>query len=196
MTRILAFSDLHGSVAAAARLVAAAETADLVVGAGDFCNLRQGLGDAMALLAPLAGKAVYVAGNAESVAELRAATNALVLHGEAATLGGLTLFGLGYAVPTTPFGSWSCDLSEPAAAALLAGMTGVDILITHSPPKGTADRASGGLSLGSTAIRAAIDAHQPRYCLCGHIHDSWGQRGRIGATEVINLGPEPVWIKL
>ncbi len=72
----------------------------------------------------------------------------------------------------------------------------VDILITHSPPKGVADVASTGQSFGSTAIRAAIEQVQPRYCLCGHIHDSWGVRGRIGRTEVINLGPAPVWIEL
>jgi len=196
MTRILAFSDLHGIRSAATRLVAAAETADLVIGAGDFCTMRQGLADAMALLSAMAGKAVYVPGNAETADELRATTTARVLHGDGATLAGVTLFGLGYAVPETPFGKWSCDLTEPAASDLLAGLARVDILVTHSPPKGVADRASGGHSLGSTAIRDAITRTQPRYCLCGHIHDSWGQRGRVGLTEVINLGPQPVWIDL
>ena len=196
MTRILAFSDLHGSAVAAARLVEAAADADLVIGAGDFCNMRHGLGEAMALLAPLAGKAVFVPGNAESADELRAATTALVLHGQAATRGGLRLFGMGYGVPVTPFGAWSCDLTEAAAAAMLAGMGATDILITHAPPKGVADRSLHGQSLGSTAIRAAIERLQPGYCLCGHIHDSWGQRGMIGVTEVINLGPDPVWIEL
>lgn len=196
MTRILAFSDLHANQTQAARLVAAAQTADLVIGAGDFCNLRQGLAAAMAMLAPFAEKAVYVPGNAESAVELRAATTAQVLHGQAATRHGLTLFGLGYAVPTTRFGAWSCDLDEQVAAEMLADLATVDILTTHSPPKGTADRASSDQSLGSTAIRDAIIRTQPRYCLCGHIHDSWGQRGRIGATRVINLGPEPVWIDL
>lgn len=196
MTRILAFSDLHASKSAAARLVAASATADLVIGAGDFCNMRQGLVAAMAMLAPMAGKAVYVPGNAESADELRAATTALVLQGSAATLNGVALFGLGYAVPTTPFGAWSCDLDEQVAATLLTRLDTVDILITHSPPKGIADRAASGRSLGSVAIRDAIVRTGPRYCLCGHIHDSWGQRGRVGVTEVINLGPEPVWIDL
>lgn len=192
----MAFSDLHARSDLVPALLAAAETSDLVIGAGDFCNMRQGLSAAMADLEPLAGKAVFVCGNAESASELRASTSATVLHGSGINTGGLALFGLGYAVPPTPFGSWSCDLSEAEAKALLAGMGKVDILITHAPPKGVADVSSSGLSLGSEAIRATIEAQQPRFCLCGHIHDSWGKRGRIGATEVINLGPHPVVLEL
>lgn len=192
MVRILAFSDLHADARAAAALVAAGAGVDLVIGAGDFCNARRGLAAALALLAPLAPKAVWVPGNAESAAELRAAAGpARVLHGEAAEIAGLRLFGLGHAVPVTPFGAWSCDLTEAEAAALLAPLDAVDILVSHSPPKGVADRSSAGASLGSVAVRAAIERAAPRYCLCGHIHESWGVSGRIGRTEVHNLGPRP-----
>ncbi len=196
MVRVLAFSDLHRSAGRAEAILAAAGAADLVIGAGDFATMRKGLAEMMALLKPLDGKAVYVAGNAESADELGAATAATVLHGSAATIAGLALFGIGYAIPETPFGGWSCDLSEANAEVMLAAMTPCDILISHSPPKGVADIGSGGRSLGSTAVRAAIERAQPRYCLCGHIHDSWGTRGRIGATEIINLGPEPTMLEL
>jgi Icc-related predicted phosphoesterase len=196
MTRVLAFSDLHLRADLAARLVEAGAAADLVIGAGDFCNLRHGLAEVMDWLAPLAAKAVYVPGNAESADELRAATAATVLHGAAAEAAGLRLFGLGCAVPVTPFGDWSCDLDEAAAEALLAPLAAADILITHSPPRGACDIASSGRSLGSAAIRAAIERAQPRLCLCGHIHDSWGARARLGATEVANLGPQGAWFTL
>jgi uncharacterized protein len=196
MTHVMAFSDLHARSALVPDLLAAAKTADLAIGAGDFCNMRQGLGPAMAELQPMAHKAVYVCGNAESADELRAATAATVLHGTGITKAGVLLFGLGCAVPPTPFGSWSCDLSEAEAAGLLAAMGQVDILITHAPPKGVADVSSSGRSLGSEAIRAAIEALQPKYCLCGHVHDSWGKRGRIGVTEVVNLGPKPVLLEV
>lgn len=191
MTRVLAFSDLHHREDLLGPILAAAEGADLVIGAGDFCNMRLGLETVMGWFDPIAGKCVFVPGNAESAAELRAATSARVLHGEGAEVAGLRLFGLGYAVPVTPFGDWSCDLSEDEAAGMLAGMRPVDVLVTHSPPKGVGDVTSRGLSIGSTAIRAAIMSHQPRLAVCGHIHDSWGARGRIGVTEVANLGPTP-----
>lgn len=194
--RILAFSDMHLSRRAAAAIRAAAPEADLVIGAGDFCNMRAGLAEAMALLAALDDRAIYVPGNAESVDELRAATPATVLHGQSVERAGLRIFGLGYAVPVTPFGSWSCDLTETQAEALLAGMTAADILVCHAPPKGIADRTSSGLSVGSTAIRAAVERVQPRLCLCGHIHDSWGESGFIGATAVHNLGPNANWFEV
>jgi Icc-related predicted phosphoesterase len=196
--KVLAFSDLHLARSRAADLVAASAEADLVIGAGDFCNMRQGLAEAMDLLSGLQAPMVAVPGNAESVDELRAAAGAgvTVLHGEGCEIGGLRLFGLGYGVPRTPFGAWSCDLSEAFAAELLAGCETAHILITHSPPKGVADRTSAGQSVGSTAIRAAIERIRPRLAFCGHIHDSWGQEGRIGATRVVNLGPRVNWFEI
>jgi Icc-related predicted phosphoesterase len=196
--KILAFSDLHLSRSRAADLVAASASADLVIGAGDFCTMRKGLDDAMAMLAGIAAPYVMVPGNCESVDELRAAApkDAHVLHGAGVEIDGVRLFGLGYGVPVTPFGDWSCDLTEAEAAAMLAGCEVADILITHSPPKGVADRVSGGVSLGSTTIRKVVERVQPRYNLCGHIHDCWGEHGWIGATEVWNLGPNVNWIEL
>jgi Icc-related predicted phosphoesterase len=196
--RILGFSDLHLARSRAADLVTASADADLVIGAGDFCTMRQGLEEAMALLAGLRAPLVAVPGNAESVEELRAAAGpgVSVLHGDGCEIKGLKLFGLGYGVPVTPFGAWSCDLTEDFAADLLAGCDSADILITHSPPRGVADRTSAGQSVGSTAIRAAIERIQPRLALCGHIHDSWGQEGQIGATRVVNLGPRVNWFEV
>ena len=196
--RVLAFSDLHLARSRAADLVAASAGADLVIGAGDFCNMRQGLAEAMALLDGLLAPLVAVPGNAESADELRAAAGegVTVLHGDGYEIGGLRLFGLGYGVPPTPFGDWSCDLTEAFAAQMLAGCEAADILITHSPPNGVADRTSAGQSVGSSAIRAAIERIQPRLALCGHIHDSWGQEGQIGATRVVNLGPRANWFEV
>ena len=196
--RILAFSDLHLARARAADLVAASSDADLVIGAGDFCNMRQGLSEAMALLSGITAPFVVVPGNAESVEELQAAANPgmRVLHGTGVDVNRLRVFGLGYGVPVTPFGSWSCDLSEEDAGQMLAKCEAADILVLHSPPKGVADVTSGGQSVGSTAIHDAIERIQPRLAFCGHIHDSWGRTGRIGATQVVNLGPRPNWFDL
>ncbi|MGE4327323.1 MAG: metallophosphoesterase family protein, partial [Pseudodonghicola sp.] len=95
--KILAFSDLHLARRAAADLVAASAAADLVIGAGDFCNMREGLDQAMELLSGIAAPMVLVPGNNESAEELRAAVPAevRVLHGEGLEIGGLRLFGLG-----------------------------------------------------------------------------------------------------
>lgn len=195
--KILAFSDLHHARARAADLVAASAEADLVIGAGDYCNMRHDLEGAMDLLDGIKVPLVLVPGNAESVEELRAAApHATILHGQAHEVDGLRLFGMGYGVPPTPFGEWSCDLDEDAAAAMLAGCDRADLLICHSPPKGVVDVTSGGVSVGSTAIRAAVARIQPKLMICGHIHDCWGQEGQIGDTRVVNLGPTVNWFDL
>lgn len=196
--RILAFSDLHHARARAKALVDAAGSAELVIGAGDFCNMRKDLEGALALLRGISAPFVVVPGNAESVSELEAAApaNMQVLHGRAAEVDGCRIFGLGYGVPVTPFGAWSCDLDEAQAASMLAACSEADLLVTHSPPKGVADVTSTGQSVGSTAIRDAIARIQPGLALCGHIHDSWGTDGRIGRTRIVNLGPTVNWFEV
>lgn len=194
----MAFSDLHHSATRAAELVAASGAADLVIGAGDFCNARRRLPDAMAMLADIARPVILVPGNAESADELRAASQdgVTVLHGEAALIDGLRIFGLGYAVPVTPFGDWSCDLTEAQAEQMLSQCSAADILVSHSPPKGIVDRSSSGRSIGSVAVLDAIKRIAPKLVLCGHVHDSWGKSETLGPSKVHNLGPTPNWFEV
>ena len=196
--KLLAFSDLHASKPRADQIVAASAQADLVLGAGDFCNMRQGLDAAMDLLAGLRAPMLAIPGNAESPDELSAALQdgTTMLHATGCQIDGLTFFGLGCAVPPTPFGPWSVDLNEDEAETLLAACDHADVLLLHSPPKGVADRTSSGHSVGSVAIRDAIERIQPRLAVCGHIHDCWGATGQIGTTRVVNLGPTPNWFDL
>jgi Icc-related predicted phosphoesterase len=51
------------------------------------------------------------------------------------------------------------------------------------------DEATEGKSLGSTAVRAAIERLKPRLVVCGHIHGSAGQQAFIGPSAVVNAGP-------
>jgi len=196
--KILAFSDLHASRKQAAELVEASRGADLVIGAGDYCNMREGLGEALSMLSGIRAPMVLIPGNAESADELRTEVEEgiAVLHGRSIIIGGLKIFGMGYAVPAPPFGEWSCNLTEEEAEATLADCDSADILISHSPPYGVADRTSGGVSVGSRMVAEAIHRIQPGLVLCGHIHDSWGEEGRIGASRVVNLGPFANWFDI
>jgi uncharacterized protein len=195
--RVLAFSDLHLDSAARDAILAAADGADLVIGAGDFASRREGLGPFVAAFEAIAGKAVFVSGNNETVDELRATTTVPVLHGEVMEFGGIHLAGLGAAVPPLPPLRWgSFDLTEDDAGQLLDKITDADILVSHSPPKGVCDRHAQLGPIGSEAVLAAARRLSPRYLLCGHIHDDWGARGWIGATEVMNLGPGAAWIEI
>lgn len=192
--KLLLFSDLHADADAARRLVEQAETADVVVGAGDFATVRRNLRVGIEILRAIERPAVLVAGNNETTEELidacRDWPSARVLHGSGLTIDGVPFFGLGGGVPVTPFGDWSYDFTEDEAAALLADCPPGGVLISHSPPKGMVDANGGGRSLGSVAVLAAVERLRPRLVVCGHIHASAGRRATLGPTTIVNAGPD------
>lgn len=194
--KLLLFSDLHADTKAARHLTNLAAGVDVLVGAGDFGNLRQNVGQCLKVLRTAEKPAILVAGNNESTEELQAACAdwpaARVLHGSGVLLGGTAFFGIGGGIPVTPFGPWSYDFSEEEAETLLTEAPPGCVLVTHSPPRGVVDLSSRGQHLGSTAIRAAIERIKPALVVCGHIHGSAGQCEKIGSTPVVNAGPEGV----
>jgi uncharacterized protein len=195
--RILAFSDLHRDLDQAAALVAMSEDADVVIGAGDFASVHEGLEEMISALAAIAAPSVLVPGNNETVDALREAAgvwgSATVLHGSGATIEGVQFFGLGAGIPITPW-DWSFDLDDAAAATMLGDCPQDGVLVLHSPPRGHCDSSGSGEHFGSEALLAAIEERRPRLAVCGHIHESWGCESRIGETPVHNLGPSGAWL--
>jgi Icc-related predicted phosphoesterase len=191
--KLLLFSDLHCDTTAARSLVKRAASVDVLVGAGDFGKVRRDVGVCIEVLRTIDKPAVLVAGNNESTEELVEACKnwpqAHVLHGSGVTIGGIQFFGIGGGIPVTPFGPWSYDFTEEQAQELLQDCPAGCVLVSHSPPKGTVDRA-GGQSLGSVAVRDAVRRLQPLLVVCGHIHSCAGQQDKIGSTPVINAGPK------
>jgi uncharacterized protein len=197
--RILAFSDLHRDLEQGAQLVEMSAEADVVIGAGDFASIHEGLEETVDALAAIETPTVLVPGNNETVDALRAATAgwsaATVLHGEGTEIDGVAFFGLGAGIPVTPW-DWSFDLDDTAAASMLGDCPERAFLVLHSPPRGHCDTNSGGDHFGSEALLEGIEGKHPRIAVCGHIHESWGCESQIGETPVRNLGPNGTWIEL
>jgi Icc-related predicted phosphoesterase len=197
--RILAFSDLHRDLEQGARLVEMSAEADVVIGAGDFASVHEGLAETIEALAPIAVPTILVPGNNETVEALREAAagweSATVLHGEAAEIEGVEFFGLGAGIPVTPW-DWSFDLDDGAATAMLGECPEGAVLVLHSPPKGHCDEAGDGNHFGSPALLEAIEEKRPRLAVCGHIHESWGCESQVGETPVRNLGPKGTWLEV
>jgi Icc-related predicted phosphoesterase len=197
--KLLAFSDLHRDLGQGAKLVEMSAEADVVIGAGDFASVHEGLEETIGALAAIEMPTVLVPGNNETVDALRAAAEswdaATVLHGEGTTIDGTEFFGLGAGIPVTPW-EWSFDLDDDAAAEMLAPCPEGAVLVLHSPPRGHCDASTDGTEFGSPALLRGIEAKQPRLAVCGHIHESWGCTSTIGATPVRNLGPAGIWIEL
>jgi len=121
-------------------------------------------------------------------------TEGINIHAAARLLApGLAVMGIGGSTPT-PFGTPS-EFSEANYTAWLEGcwpeakkLADQVVLVSHNPPKNThCDIIGSGIHVGSEAVRAFIEQHQPALCLCGHIHEARATDA-IGATRVINPG--------
>lgn len=198
--KVLAFSDLHRDIDAAAALVEASAEADVVVGAGDFATKRIGVTDTLDILGQCRVPVILTHGNHDDPDEMqRICTqnpNLHYLHGAAMTVGGVSFFGLGGEIPPRNKFSWNEAETEKHAAQMLAQCPPDAVLLTHTPPYGIADLQKNGDHEGSDAILKAAQSFNPKILFCGHIHHAWGSTGQIGTTAVYNLGPTINWFEL
>jgi Icc-related predicted phosphoesterase len=109
--------------------------------------------------------------------------NAHFLKHEAVEIRGLKIFGTPW-VPDLP--THAFHKRQSALAELWARIpSDLDILVTHTPPKGILDESSRGRSLGCPALAHEMQRLSPRLHCFGHIHASAGQQ-RMGETLFIN----------
>ena len=81
-----------------------------------------------------------------------------------------------YASPWTPqMGEWRFQYSSNQGHYFKI-MEGVDVAITHGPPKGIMDYTNDRQRAGSSELFAAIARARPRLHCFGHIHEGWGTK--------------------
>ena len=197
--KILAFSDLHRDLEQGAKLVEMSADADVVIGAGDFASVHEGLEETIDVLRAIEKPTILVPGNNETLYNLEKAAAGwrygIVLHGSGWKNGHFDFFGLGGGIPVTPW-DWSFDLDEREAAEMLLPCPEGAILVLHSPPRGHCDSGGDGTHFGSGTLLRNIEKIRPKLVVCGHIHESWGCESLIGPTRVHNLGPKGTWLEV
>jgi Icc-related predicted phosphoesterase len=132
---------------------------------------------------------IVVAGNHDWAFDRdRASARALFetyLEDSEVTLDGVRFYGS----PWQPaFNDWAFNLPRGAALAAKWSLipTGIDVLVTHSPPGGLGDRSPVGNRTGCADLRARVAEVAPRLHLFGHIHQDGGA-WRDGATLFANV---------
>ncbi len=199
MTRVVCLSDTHNR-----HRDLEIPDGDLLVHAGDFTGRgrHDEIASFNAWLATLPHRhKIVIAGNHDFLFErepekARALiTNAVYLEDSGTTAAGLRVWGS----PWQPwFFDWAFNLPRgPALAEKWALIPeGVDILITHGPPRGILDRTSRGEAVGCADLRRELARVRPRLHVFGHIHEAYGTH-REGGTTCVNAancdeGYEPV----
>ncbi len=197
---INAISDTHG-------LTFDTKRCDLLLFAGDYSRLpkemrfyKKGLlKEAHSCLDWLssqpAQKIIMIAGNHDFACELKEFRDLAASYGvryiedEAITYKGVTIYGY----PWTPFyGNYAFNnlrfdpASEDAKAKLSKVPEGTDILLSHGPPLLASDD-SFGKALGCPILKDTVHKIQPKYVVCGHIHESAGAESKIWDTTVLNV---------
>jgi Icc-related predicted phosphoesterase len=194
--RLLIFSDVHGDAGALKRLME--READYYFAAGDLANWGRGLEKMGPIMEPKAVRVYVIPGNHESASDVAAFCEQFGFydfHAKSGELDGHTIAALGYSNPT-PFHTPG-EYSEEQIAEKLSALDSPEILICHCPPKDTKlDEAFVGHHYGSTAVREFIEAKQPAYFFCGHIHEAMGSSEEIGRTKGFNVGKQGYLLEL
>jgi predicted phosphodiesterase len=99
------------------------------------------------------------------------------------TLDGLRIYGS----PWQPeFCEWAFNLprGEPLAAKWRSIPKGVDVLVTHGPPRDILDRCADGRNEGCDDLLEAVLRVAPKLHVFGHIHEAYGTVSKHGTTFV------------
>ena len=198
MPRALIFSDIHNDSKALEKLMDV--EADYYFAAGDLVNWARGLDRMGEVLKKRASKMYVMPGNHESARDIEGLCERfgfVNFHERSMRIGSMHVAGLGYSSPT-PFDTPG-EYSEEEIAARLAKFAGLKplVLICHCPPLGTAlDRIKEGLHAGSRSVREFIEAEQPEYFFCGHIHEAEGVVIQMGSTRAQNVGKKGYLLEL
>ncbi len=119
----------------------------------------------------------YVRGNHDIVYDVEPPLGCVDIDGKVVNHQGIRILGLGgsmwYGGRGVEHTDWQMRWKVWKAGFQIWRRRGVDIVLTHAPPKGIYD----GKDLCHTGFRSflkSIEKYKPRYLIHGHVHKSYG----------------------
>ena len=104
------------------------------------------------------------------------------IHEKAYGIGDLNFFGSSY---TPKYLNWGFMQDEETRERYWENMIeGMDVLVTHGPPKGIMSKIEDGTEIGCEYLRKFVDRVKPKYHLFGHNHAGAGVTSRNGTLFV------------
>jgi Icc-related predicted phosphoesterase len=164
---------------------------DLLIHCGDFCSFRREeertLADADIWFAEAPAKhVVCIGGNHDFLLQSREFrfAHATFLEDRTVEIGGLLIHGSPWCPDLSGFAYYATN--EQLIEKWRMIPSGIDVLITHTPPFGILDiPSSGGIHLGCPHLRAELNRIRPKLHVFGHVHASHGTHFENG-TRFVN----------
>lgn len=196
--RVAAISDIHEDEYFIKRLNKNKDSYDLILFAGDLTHVGNPIRVKyfMKKLNDIGKKIIFIPGNhdfyfekEENVEELKKEfPNIEILINEYTEYEGIKIYGCPMSLR---FFNWAFMCSEEQMKSFLPDKY-VDILLIHQPP--LHDKLSKFYNFysgnvnnpGSSSINQYIKDFEPKYVICGHIHENGSNVVNIGKTTCIN----------
>lgn len=197
--RIFAFVDLHGDLELFKKIMKKLKKnkPDLIIMAGDLCWLGRDIEYLLKKLDKLKVPVLFVHGNHESANNVKEICenlkNVYYIHASHYEKEGILFFGYG----DSGFGE-----NDPKFRKLgvkfkeLIKPNQKVILISHGPPHKTELDKLFSSHAGCKDIRGFIEEVQPILVICGHLHENFYKKDKIGKSLVVNPGPEGMFFEI
>ena len=193
--KLLAFTDIHGSLLALKRIEQKVKTQkpDLLVCAGDVSIFEHGIVGIMRRLNKLNKKIIIIQGNHEDDSTFRKLSrlfkNIVFVHKSHFVENNVLFLGYGGGGFSIIDREFEKIANSKFKNTLKSNKSKKIILVTHAPPyKTNLDKLVEG-HCGNKSIRNFVEKNKIDLLICGHLHENFGKEDRIKKTKVINPGP-------
>jgi uncharacterized protein len=193
--KVLIFSDTHGNEGLLEKIIAKSRECDALVCCGDLGEFGTGVGKSIDILKKSGKKLFITHGNHEMISEVLEHSDGesvVFLHEDYFILNDVAFAAFGG-------GGFNerDERLEKWASKIKPKLKGKTVLFTHAPPYYTVlDKLPFLGHRGSKSIREAIELLKPNLFACGHFHDTFLKKEKLGSTLLINPGTEGMIVEI
>ena len=196
--KILAFTDPHTDEAVLKEVGVKVKDADLLICPGDIAWLGEGADRVIDYFEKWEKELLLIHGNhefEEEVATLcKKKKHVKFIHKKIVVKNNIMFIGWGgdwYHQRNSEFKKWIKKNSKA-----IKSHKGKLVLIVHLPVYETATDYLHGDHRGNISYREFIEEYKPNLVLCGHFHETFHLRDKIGDTLVVNPGQDGEFFEL